>query len=738
MSESPRLLAQFVVAVHQTNRPVRRAVESVLTCPNAGAIVVAHGISKDDLDLPASDRVHIIECPDGLGFPGVPKNRGISHATAPFVGILDSDDWYEDGAVSALINHLTEGTTDGVLAPLRFQGREKALLPLTLRQKNLLASRDRLFYRTAPLGLFRRQVMQDRRYRLSEDVLTGEDIQPSVRLWTDGLSVSFFLEDPAYVVGDDAQERVTSAPLPAAQSVKAIENLVTSGELSRLPFKERTSLAVKLLRVHILQRVKQQVAKGTLTAKDLQKYACTGRRIHAAVPEARKVLSDVDQQILGAILAGNLQLVNQKISSATSSSIKARVLPSSPRLALARESNLRTTLTAKLTHFVKRKRQTTVLSEKPSLLIVSYSNINSDARVLKQVRRFQEQWDVTTCGFGSSPGGVVAHVEIPRAFMNMRLYGRYITLKQYRLAYWKVAAVRQSWLQLKHLHGKFDVILANEIESLPVALRLKPKLGTHCDLHEYYPSLHEENPAWKRRIAPYYRWLCKTYLPRAKTSTTVAEGIVEKYIALTGCEPRVVTNASPYVDLEPTAVHSPIRVVHHGAALRNRGLHQMIESVIKSGASVTMDMFLMPNDTDYIAELQEQAAGSPVRIHEGIQYEELIASLNQYDVGFYMLPPVSANHEFALPNKFFDFIQARLGLVIGPSVEMKRIVEEYSLGEITNNFSIEAGAEALAGLTVQKVQSWKTHSNQHAFELSAEAQVEVWAECLQQILREAD
>ena len=54
---------------------------------------------------------------------------------------------------------------------------------------------------------------------------------------------------------------------------------------------------------------------------------------------------------------------------------------------------------------------------------------------------------------------------------------------------------------------------------------------------------------------------------------------------------------------------------------------------------------------------------------------ELPRMANDYDVGLYLLPPTNFNQRYALPNKFFEFIQGRLAIAIGPSPEMAKLVE---------------------------------------------------------------
>ena len=116
-----------------------------------------------------------------------------------------------------------------------------------------------------------------------------------------------------------------------------------------------------------------------------------------------------------------------------------------------------------------------------------------------------------------------------------------------------------------------------------------------------------------------------------------------------------------------------------------------------------------------------------MRIHPPVAPHELPATLNAHDVGVYVLPPVSFNHLWALPNKVFDFVQGRLALVVGPSPEMAALVRRHGLGVVTDDFTPESLARALDGLTAEDVRRFKAASDAAAQELSAERQVVGWA-----------
>src|SRR5699024_709845 len=103
-------------------------------------------------------------------------------------------------------------------------------------------------------------------------------------------------------------------------------------------------------------------------------------------------------------------------------------------------------------------------------------------------------------------------------------YGRFVSTRQFRRAYASIPAVagaRAALAAAGITPGDVDVVLANDVETVPIALELRPRRGVHADLHEYAPRLHEENPAWRRWLAPFYRWACRRYVRRADSVTTV-------------------------------------------------------------------------------------------------------------------------------------------------------------------------------------------------------------------------
>ena len=85
-----------------------------------------------------------------------------------------------------------------------------------------------------------------------------------------------------------------------------------------------------------------------------------------------------------------------------------------------------------------------------------------------------------------------------------------------------------------------------------------------------------------------------------------------------------MVNASPYHELSPTPCSSTIRLVHSGIPTPARKLEIMIDAVRQSRAAVTLDLFLMPTNPSYLAELRRRAAGDPrIQFRDPVPYANL-------------------------------------------------------------------------------------------------------------------
>jgi glycosyltransferase involved in cell wall biosynthesis len=363
------------------------------------------------------------------------------------------------------------------------------------------------------------------------------------------------------------------------------------------------------------------------------------------------------------------------------------------------------------------------------VLLLTFTDIGRDPRVRRHVEALRDEYDVVTCARGTPPSGVAQHFPLSDAAGHMPLsaLGLAALLSgRNRAAYGRIPAVRETRAALRG--AEFDVLITNDAVALPVGLEVAAGRPVVADLHEYAPLEMEEDWRWRLLFQRFARWICTEYLGRAAAVTTVSQGLADRYRADYGVDVTVVTNAGPARDgNDPRRTARPIRVVHSGNANPNRGIEVMIEAAADVDGLV-LDLYLVraPRSGRYLEHLTTMAAGTGnVRVLDPVPMDEVVPTMESYDVGLYALQPTSFNNLHALPNKFFDFVQAGLAVVIGPSPDMAALVRQHDLGVVATGFTAREVREALMALVPTDVDRWRAQARAARRVLSAEHEAEI-------------
>lgn len=378
----------------------------------------------------------------------------------------------------------------------------------------------------------------------------------------------------------------------------------------------------------------------------------------------------------------------------------------------------------------------------PQILVISFSNIDSDARVLREISVVAKHGHVTSLGYGSKPAYVDEHIQVPdwaKSLPQTPLGVLRLALHLHSQA--ELAAPGNRYALRALSDRTFDAIVANDARALPLAFAIarRNQAPVWADLHEWAPGERTHIASWRILVKPLMEHICRKYLPQTAAATTVGTEIAKLYETHYGVRPRLLMNAAPYADLQPTPVpDGVIRLVHSGGAVFGRNIEAMIEATIQAGSRFTLDLYLVPagDGGAYLAKLREVAGSNPrIRFHDPVKPFELPATLNAYDVGVFWIPPTHTNARLTLPNKLFDFVQARLAVAIGPTVEMVNVVNEYGLGVVSEDFSVPSIVAALQSLTPQAITSYKQAATAAADPLSFESQSKVIDEIFDAFLK---
>tara|TARA_B100000073_G_scaffold264053_1_gene223742 strand:- start:75 stop:1226 length:1152 start_codon:yes stop_codon:yes gene_type:complete len=266
----------------------------------------------------------------------------------------------------------------------------------------------------------------------------------------------------------------------------------------------------------------------------------------------------------------------------------------------------------------------------------------------------------------------------------------------------------------------YDLFLVEDLQLVPLAIDVKGSAKILFDAREFYVSQNEESLRFKALEAPFRCFLLRKFAIRCDSAITVSDGLRAEYQKIYAIPMEVVRSSPPlqHMSIKPTAEN--FRLVHHGAANKNRGLHNMIEIVRRLDERYSLDFYLVGNSS-YIDSLRKKTGGCQrIRFLPPVNFESIVSMLNDYDIGFFYCEPTTFNLKHCLPNKFFEFIQARLALAIGPSPEMAQLVSRYQCGFVSQEFSVDSMVQTLSGLTRTCVDNAKAQSDKAARDLCYE------------------
>jgi coenzyme F420-reducing hydrogenase beta subunit len=368
------------------------------------------------------------------------------------------------------------------------------------------------------------------------------------------------------------------------------------------------------------------------------------------------------------------------------------------------------------------------MPDRKTILILSYTVLSRDPRIRRQISFLKDRYRVITVACGPSGDPDVEHVSITpllrrnRGWMSRGIHALGRITGWYG---WTHARDGRLTAELRKLARRpIDLVIANDVETMKIAVEFSKtcQAPVLLDAHEMEPWHRHAASAWGRTKSPGTLWFCKTYIPQAARMMTVSASIAEHYAREYGLPCEVITNAPFHVVQEPSPVAADaIRMVHHGGTNATRNLDVMFRLMDELDERFSLDLVLVPNDPAAYERLREKASAHPrVRLLPPVPVEEIPHFLNAYDLGIYMLNPDVPNQKLALPNKLFEFVQARLGVAIWPSPEMAALVNQHGLGVVAEDFSIETMARALNSLRAEDVVRFKQASHAAASVLCAE------------------
>lgn len=352
----PQPDVDHIIAVHDLRRPVARAVGSVLDGTRCAlrVTVVCHNLPVSDVagalaEFAGDSRLRLLELSDGVPSPSGPFNLGLESATGRFTSIMGSDDSLEPGAIDSWLALADRTGSDVVIPRVVVLGRGPMLTPPARpwRRKRLDGVKDRLAYRSAPLGLVSRERFGDLRF--PPGFRSGEDVEYGARLWFSGAPIAFDRRGPAYLVHDDAPVRVSTMRKTVAEDGSFLEGLLAGEAFRGLEPRQRDAFVTKTLRSSVLMWITYRPTPELWTDDDVRDLGAVVRRCAEIAPRAFRALSRTDRDILDAFAQTPSDLEKALALIPGRTAIRRRnVLTREASAVLAREAPIRFGLASRL------------------------------------------------------------------------------------------------------------------------------------------------------------------------------------------------------------------------------------------------------------------------------------------------------------------------------------------------------------------------------------------------------
>lgn len=301
---------EVVIAVHTTSRPIGRAVASVLDGNGAQAdvTVVCHNVTTEQIAPGVAEhhrqQVRFLEHHDGISSAAGPFNAGMRAARGQFVSIMGSDDTLQPGAVDTWLELADRTGAETVVSRLLIGTAHRPVpTPPTRPWVRGVADpvADRLSYRSAPLGLVSTAARERLGLELVEGLPVGPDVPYVTRLWVE-TRVACQRRGPAYVIGEDATDRVTLTPRPITRELLFLRHLLEQPWFTAYPQAVREAVAVKAIRIHLFGAVYYRSDPDYWTVDERRALREVAVLLARAAPGAAHVLSRADRSLLDAVL----------------------------------------------------------------------------------------------------------------------------------------------------------------------------------------------------------------------------------------------------------------------------------------------------------------------------------------------------------------------------------------------------------------------------------------------------
>jgi len=293
------------------------------------------------------------------------------------------------------------------------------------------------------------------------------------------------------------------------------------------------------------------------------------------------------------------------------------------------------------------------------------------------------------------------------------------------------------WLKGLFAYKREDIIHANDLYALPPAVFIKKfinrkvKIVYDCHEHETEAQIYAGKPMLKM----FARISERMMINSADKIITVSESIAKDYIKMYEVEePSLVMNCPYYEEFKGKDLFreeldidkEKILFLYQGKYQKGRGLNNLIrifEELEKENKKLVLVLLVFGEN---IEELRERIKGiDNIYWHDKVSPDIYMNYVASADWGVHFMENTCKNHDYAMPNKLFDYFMGGLPVIVSDLKEMSNFVRKHSVGYVVNLEEAGSAIEILKSISKEEKEKFINSVRKVAKEYTWEQQEKV-------------
>ncbi len=248
-----------------------------------------------------------------------------------------------------------------------------------------------------------------------------------------------------------------------------------------------------------------------------------------------------------------------------------------------------------------------------------------------------------------------------------------------------------------------NILHCNDLNALPVGVIVKKFFNKDVkvvyDAHEYETERHGLKGIEKTLTKKLEKYLIK-YVDR---TITVSDAIANEYVKLYNIKkPALVLNAPLYKKIEKKDIFretfnikkEKTIFLYQGGLSKGRGIEILIDTFKLINDNNSVIVFMGYGSLEKLVQTSSDKYKN-IYFHKAVSPSVLLDYTSSVDFGISTIEDTCLSYRYCLPNKMFEYLMAEVPVIVSNLPEMKKVVENNSIGVVAKENTPKGLQEAI-------------------------------------------